>query len=491
MSLLPDLRADPRVGVARDPQGAFYPPQDAAPYHPDRPYPEYAGPLGRAPNPAYDLVRRALAAAGLDADRFGTADWNPVGALVPPGARIVLKPNWVLHANEGPGGTDCLVTHASVLRALLDYILKARPARVVVGDAPVQVCDFAGVQALGFADVADHFAHAGAPVAVKDFRRTVMRRSAARAEVEEDRRRLDEFVLVNLGANSHLEPIAADAERFRVTMYDPRRMAENHRPGVHRYLVSRDILEADLVLNAPKLKTHKKAGVTLALKNLVGINGNKDYLPHHRRGASERGGDNYERATLPKRLAEVLLDLANRHLDKPRLYAVGTRLIYKLMFLDRIRGLPIDLEGGWYGNDTVWRMCLDLNRVLLYGRAGGDLADRPQRQVLHVTDAIVAGEGEGPLRPDPRPLGAVLAARNAAAHDWAATALMGLDPAAIPIVRHAFEPSAFALASFRPDQVEARLDSTPLDTDALAAQCAPPFRPARGWAGHCERRGGA
>jgi len=35
------------------------------------------------------------------------------------------------------------------------------------------------------------------------------------------------------------------------------------------------------------LKLHRKAGITCALKNLIGINGNKEYLPHHRLGGSQ------------------------------------------------------------------------------------------------------------------------------------------------------------------------------------------------------------
>jgi uncharacterized protein (DUF362 family) len=59
-------------------------------------------------------------------------------------------------------------------------------------------------------------------------------------------------------------------------------MAKTHHPGVHQYLVAKEVIEADIIINLPKLKTHRKAGVTCALKNLIGINGNKEYLPHHR-----------------------------------------------------------------------------------------------------------------------------------------------------------------------------------------------------------------
>ena len=37
---------------------------------------------------------------------------------------------------------DCMITHPSVLRAVLEYVFLARPAQVVLGDAPLQGCDF-------------------------------------------------------------------------------------------------------------------------------------------------------------------------------------------------------------------------------------------------------------------------------------------------------------------------------------------------------------
>ena len=477
----PDPRASRRVAIARRPEARAYPPPDAAPYPPSEPYPEYRGPLATAPNEAYALVREALAGLGLDAQLFGSPDWNPVGALVKPGARIVVKPNWVLHANEGSGGTDCLITHASILRAVLDYVLLAKPASVIIGDAPVQVCHFDKVQALGFDRVADYFRQLGAPITVKDFRRTTMVREDHAAQVTEDRRALDEFVLVDLGARSQLESIAGDFEKFRVTMYDPRKLPQNHRPGVHRYLVARDILEADLVVNVPKLKTHKKAGITCALKNLVGINGNKDFLPHHRKGAANRGGDNYAEATLPKWATETLLDFANRHLNWPRFYARFSRFAYRFLFFDRIRGKSIDVEGGWHGNDTVWRMCLDLNKILLYADPAAHLHDTPQRAVLNIADALIAGEGEGPLRSDPRAIGTVLASENSAALDWVAARLIGYDPARIPIAAHAFGKNDLPLTNFQPLDIESALNSRCWKSTGTELPAPARFKPPAGW----------
>src|SRR5438309_1167258 len=61
-------------------------------------------PGGEADMVAPCAVRDLLVNWGLDAQRAGTAAWNPLGEFIQPGQRVVLKPNWVLHRNEGGFG---------------------------------------------------------------------------------------------------------------------------------------------------------------------------------------------------------------------------------------------------------------------------------------------------------------------------------------------------------------------------------------------------
>lgn len=476
-----------KVAVISDEVVGGYPPLADAPFHPSESYPEYTGrEIAARPNPVYRMIRQALADLGLDAGRFGTPAWNPITDLVPPDARIVVKPNWVLHRNMGPSGTDCLVTHASVLRAVLDYVFLAKPREVVLGDAPIQGCDFGALINLGVNTVVDFFLREQRPIRLVDFRQTVLRQDDARPLFEENRRPLDEYRLVDLGVRSMLEPLSSDARKFRVTMYDPRRMWDNHGPGVHRYLIAKDVLQADLIVNVPKLKTHKKAGITSSLKNLVGVVGNKDFLPHHRKGAANCGGDNYERFSMLKSLTEAILDIANRHLHRPVLYAACSRLAYYLLVMDKKMGGSGDVEGSWYANDTVWRMCLDLNRILLWCGFDGRLRDVPQRAELSVMDAVIAGQGDGPLKPDSLLMGKVLAALNPAAGDWIATLLMGLNPHRIPIVNNSFRIQDLPIARFSPRDICCTVNGRLVTEEELAKQWTRPAHPPAGWRGHCE-----
>ena len=386
--------------------------------------------------------------------RWSEEERGPFGRMIPRGARVLIKPNLVLHENEGPWGMDPLVTHQSLIRASVEGALRAGPSEVLIGDAPLQGCDFQrllSVTELGaWADRLMRLEPAFK--GVRDFRRTTCVFVNGVRIADEGRQPKERFILFDLGRNSLLEEVADGRDSFRVTCYDPRLLARTHAPGRHQYLVAKEVIEADVIINLPKLKTHKKAGITCALKNLIGINGNKEYLPHHRIGGSQTGGDCYPNGSLIKRALEFTADQENKTSSFAMAkvwHGVGRQFIRAL----RLTGDRIGADGSWSGNDTIWRTCLDLNKILLYGRQDGTMADRPQRQVLHIVDAVVAGQGDGPLRPQPLPLGLILAGRNAAAVDRVGALLLNYDPERLPIVREAFGNVQWPIASFEPGDV--------------------------------------
>ncbi|MFH1942570.1 MAG: DUF362 domain-containing protein, partial [bacterium] len=85
------------------------------------------------------------------------------------------------------------------------------------------------------------------------------------------------------------------------------------------------------------------------------------------------------------------------------------------------------LGGSWHGNDTAWRMALDLTHIALYVDPMGRLCQSPQRRFFSIVDGIIAGEGEGPLSPTAKPCGTILCGFNPLAVDIAAARLMGFD----------------------------------------------------------------
>lgn len=81
--------------------------------------------------------------------------------------------------------------------------------------------------------------------------------------------------------------------RYAVGDYDMAVTNARHRSPHHTYVVSRTVLDVDIVICVPKLKTHSKCGVTVSLKNMIGNIGSKDCLPHHRHGKTNQGGDEF------------------------------------------------------------------------------------------------------------------------------------------------------------------------------------------------------
>jgi uncharacterized protein (DUF362 family) len=462
---------------------------------------------------AADLDRGGLNGASVcveratyDATTIGTAlrrlgecagwadDQSAFGRAIAKGARVLVKPNWVTHANHGPWGVEPLYTHPAVIRGVVEELLRAAPDHVLVGDAPLQSCDFDRlVGESGLSGWSAELRGRDSRFAgLADFRRTRCVFENGIRTASEDELPLDQFVLFDLGRDSLLEPVTDSRANFRVTQYDPDKLGRTHGRGRHQYLVSREVIAADVIVNLPKLKTHKKAGITSALKNLIGINGNKEFLPHHRVGGSEVGGDCYPGRSRVKRALEFTLDQLNRTTARPRQRAwhLSERVLNRLA---RASGDQLGVEGSWSGNDTIWRTCLDLNRILRYGRLDGTLADEPQRQVLNVVDAIMAGQGDGPLSPQPLPLGLLLAGSNSAAVDLVGALLLGYEPSNVSIVRESFSRFHWPLTQFGVDDVILRgaLGDGPVESVLASAWSPPEIEYPVGWLGAVRRRGEA
>jgi uncharacterized protein (DUF362 family) len=473
------------------------------PFAPGSAYPEIAalwgGTCATGPaNPVFAGVRAALWALELDAEHFGSADWNPLGELVPRGGSVVLKPNFIRHWNpDAQAGVDCVITHGALVRAAADYawIAVGREGSVTVAEAPQMDCRFDRIREIAGLDaLADAFASIGRVLRVIDLRREEVRFEDG---VVVSRRKLSGdpagYRVCELGEQSFFEGSGLDPLRMRGADYDPGPTSEHHRDGRNDYLLSETVLSADLVVNLPKIKTHKKTGVTLSQKNLVGINGDKNWLPHHCVGSAHAGGDEFPDRRFVDRLRSRATEWARPWLGRER----GVWLFRLARRLERAaRGDDFVRAGNWYGNRTTWRMCLDLNRAFLYSDAKGLHLDaaRPVRRALHLLDGVVAGEGSGPLAPRPHPLGAVVASTDPVAADLVAVRLMGFDEEQLPILREAMHELECPVTDVRDAgdvlvaEIAADANEPPVLRRLNQIECERPFAAHPGWRGRIERR---
>ncbi len=343
----------------------------------------------------------------------------------------MLKPNWVKHSRN-PEDEICLRTHDNFVLAVTKVILTMEPSLLIIGDAPIQGCNWdnmiSGKLLKELNKLSDQYA---TPVQLKDFRRRTYRLSDNNPQSQ--LKPMSDYLIFDLGEESLLEPITVSGQsKFRVTNYDPDRMSSAHAPGVHRYCITNELFLADVIISLPKIKTHQKTGLTGALKNIVGLNGDKDFLPHHRLGGTRFGGDCYPGGSLLRYWSEIMLDKANRRQGKKIFWywQKFSSLLWRLS----LPGNEHNIAAGWHGNDTTWRMVADLNRIAEYGNADGTLSEKPLRKIFSLCDGIIGGQGDGPLEPIPFPLGIVSFTNNSLANDRAMSILMGLPIDKIPLL---------------------------------------------------------
>ncbi len=226
-----------------------------------------------------------------------------ISTVVAPGQRVLLKPN--LLSAKPPD--RAITTHPSVLRSLVAVVREAG-GEPFVGDSP-----------------------GGALRGVE----RVWRNTGMLALSEETC-----VPLVNFEAAGSVE-IAGE---------------------LGTYMIARPVLDADVIINVPKMKTHVLTLYTGCIKNVFGV------VPGFR---------------------------------KARLHSAVPR--------------PVPFS----------RRIVDLYALV--------------RPALHVMDAVVAMEGDGPSGGRPRPVGAIIAGTDGVAVDTVAAEMMGYPHGRVPMIRQAAE----------------------------------------------------
>ena len=420
-----------------------YPNKDFS-FSPSTDYPEYQfKEIAAEENAIYALIRESFRFLGYDKDNFGAENWNPLGEYIKPGDTVLIKPNLVLEKNQKPeNGTDCLITHASIIRAVADYALIALKGtgKLIIGDAPLQSCDFEALcSEQGLNKILGFYSEHGVKTDVElcDFRNFKSKQVGA-VLVEQPTDNSAQGITVDLAENSAFSGIPKQRyKNLRVTNYPHRIMRKHHKPGKNEYIVAKKALEADVIISMPKPKTHRFAGVTISMKNFVGIVANKECLPHHSIGSFEDFGDEYEKRSLAKKTYARIVDLRNIYMRKGRIKTTQFLRVVEGKFA-KLFGVRIAaLVGSWHGNDTIWRTIIDLNKIIKFADKDGVLCDNPQRKILIIGDMIISGHETGPLSPTPLDVGVMAIGDDVVCFDEAVCAYMGFDYSKIPTIRNA------------------------------------------------------
>jgi uncharacterized protein (DUF362 family) len=406
---------------------------------------------------------------------------------------VVLKPNLVRHENYSrPGEWRSVITSAAVIRAVAEHVaeLLRGKGRITICDAPqtdssfARIAELLGLHAMA-AEVSRRFA---VPVEVVDLRNEEWTTVEG---VVVDRKRLSGdprgAIAFNLGRDSLFYRHHGEG-RYYGADYDAGVVNSHHAGDIHEYLICATPVQADVFINIPKLKTHKKSGVTLSLKNLVGINADKNWLPHHTDGSPDTGGDQFPTMTARRRLEQRSVAIARKlALSVPgagpfiarKLRKAGTRA-----FGDD----NVIRSGNWHGNDTTWRMVLDLNRCLLYGNPDGTLRADAAKRYYSVIDGVVGMEGKGPMAGDPVDSNVIIGGTDPVAVDMVAARVMGFDWRKLPVIREAFVTRRLPVTTVRPEEVQVLSDVREWNGRFLDIEDREflHFRPHFGWTGRIE-----
>ncbi|SPF38006.1 conserved hypothetical protein [Syntrophobacter sp. SbD1] len=428
-------------------------------------------------------------------DVFVTRSQPDLGFLdIRPGDWVVIKPNLVKECKENdPSQWECVITSPTLIGFVCEYVCRrlGGRGRVTICDAPQTDSSFEKIARLLDLDgIAGSCRRAhGIEIEVVDLRNEEW---VSEAGIVTKRYRLPGdprgAVAFNLGEQSLFYGYRGEGHYYGAD-YDSSVVNGHHNGKTHEYLICATPILADVFINLPKLKTHKKAGVTLSLKNLVGINADKNWLPHHTEGSPRDYGDQFPDMRVMQMIEQGAVHFARRlALGVPGLGPIISQKLRSAGTVAFGEGDKVIRSGNWHGNDTTWRMALDLNRCLLYGNPDGTLRDEGPKRHYSIIDGTIGMEGIGPMQGEPVASNVVIGGADAVAVDMVAARVMGFDWRKIPIIREAFGKMLYPITHVRPEDVNVRSDIPGwggrfieiIDRKFLK------FKPHFGWAGHIE-----
>ena len=333
-------------------------------------------------------------------DIYGTSEGNPLKNIVLPGEKVFIKPNWVASRwrDSCPHKDDlyCVITHPAVIEAVADFAALALEGKgkITIGDNPSIDADFEELMHhTGIRRLLNKY---DVPCEIVDLRPLVCEDLKYYGHKYQMAHRVGDKngnVEVNLGSDSLL--FGLDPKNFRGVFDEREDTIKAHTGYSQLYTYSRSLYDADVYISIPKLKTHQKVGATLNLKGLVGSITDKNQLVHWQVGYPEIGGDEYP--------------------DKES--------------YDESKSAKVTHRGAWPGNDTIWRMVVDLYKGMLL----------KQRKYISVVDGIVGGEGQGPFCPTSKFSNSIIAGGDLLNTDIVSARYMGLNPQKIKYLAYFLE----------------------------------------------------
>ena len=350
-------------------------------------------PYGSSDNPAYDFVWKTVERLGL-----GTAP-NPLQSIIKPGNTVLIKPNLIDHI---PG----TYTRPEVVMPIIDMAVAAGAGKIYIADAGINF--FETEQTL-------------ASTRYSEMARFLQGENTAIKIEAVNLNRLPRWRWISLGEDSSFYD---SGYRDDEVGFDRGKSLLNHKyywtadclgkspngKPLGWYAISDIVLDADVVINMPKMKTHWTMIVTLSLKNIVGCTMASTY--------DQKAGEGANLARIP-----------HCHVK----------------------------DSNYFENDVSARVLQDLNKIILYCDKKGQLKNKRQRKYLTVIDGIEAMERSQTSLYDSkgkrRMSRMVLAGEDPVSTDMVACRAMGYDYRHVPTLKKGTMDKIHRIGNYNQDNI--------------------------------------
>lgn len=317
-------------------------------------------------HPAVQLLETAL--KGLS----GGSAVEAIQAAVPVGGTVLVKPNWVEPGTWSKGK----ITHPTLVLAA---------ARIAAGAVGPTGHVFIGEGTSEGKDLPKILSATTFMKALHDFGLEAATSTRARVQVIDLNSASAGSVTVKLHGLSRFASVHDN-------LYDSTgrllgKMGDSH---IGTYNIARRVLEADLIIDFAKAKVHCSAGVTLTLKNFLGI------VPT---GHDPSG-------------------------------------LFRLKTVPHYSAADVKGNSKYVLNRTIGRTSADLHAAAMYAAPNGTLQHSPQRRLLSIVDGVICGS-KTQFSPQKVSTGWVVAGYDPVAVDNVASRCMGFDPALVTSIKPA------------------------------------------------------
>ena len=409
--------------------------------------------------------------------------------------KVVIKPNLVQESRIQDGDWEYVITHPVIITSVIELLcdILDSTGKIIVADAPMTGASFSKILShMPVDEWKNYCLDRKISLEIIDLRDEEWKMASNGIIISRKKLPGDPSgkVIVNMKNDTsefHNKP--KTKQLLYGADYDTKETNAAHNGVDNIYSVSRTVIDADVLINLPKLKTHRKAGITCCLKNLVGINTNKNLLPHHTIGTPKDGGDQFESSSSSVAFESKLTTIAKN---------VDVRYKWLTPILVPLKKIAIFVwgnnkktvrSGGWYGNDTLWRMILDLNKVMYYSNGDGTLRDdnyKAKKRYIGIVDGIYGGQGNGPLEPEIMKASLLICGTDPVEIDCVAARIMGFDYRKIPQLIHAFEIKKYPITSSTYKDIICFRDGEEKIALKDFYQYDKPWLAAKGWKGYIE-----